>query len=463
MKKILFVLALISLGLGLFGMGGSFPAQAQIPRPTVNPPSTPVPPTNPGGSGNSAVSSGVSAETCAGVSGAVINWGYGGQPGVALQLANGSWRLDQLSGGDGRYNFGGLGTGVGILKIETGAPSLKPMINNAAIRLTCNFATQAHIGVYSGLQRPTPPAHLTFIPEQLSLEAGATTPITLQVKNDLPDPISQVIITDLFPAGIGIQSVQTSAGTFEIFDGSLLTVTPGNIPAGGSATITITIRAANTLPTGQLLSNSATLFYAESVADQARLLISAGEEISLTATAPATTTSVAATSLPTGTPLPTAMPVITVTSAPTETTALSATPVPTLPVATPVTTTSIKEGPATTALTATNGAQRVHIIKEGEILYDLAPMYNTSYQEIMALNNITDPRKLKIGQEILIPGPATPNQATGKVTVSDESAAPTPDILPVTGLGLSFSFVGLIVGIIALISRGIHGIGRRNE
>ncbi len=49
------------------------------------------------------------------------------------------------------------------------------------------------------------------------------------------------------------------------------------------------------------------------------------------------------------------------------------------------------------------GSGRTHILKAGENIWRISTKYNVSQKELMALNNITDPSKLQIGQVIKLP------------------------------------------------------------
>lgn len=49
------------------------------------------------------------------------------------------------------------------------------------------------------------------------------------------------------------------------------------------------------------------------------------------------------------------------------------------------------------------GSGRTHVLKAGENIWRISNKYNVSQKELMALNNITDPTKLKIGQVIKLP------------------------------------------------------------
>lgn len=77
---------------------------------------------------------------------------------------------------------------------------------------------------------------------------------------------------------------------------------------------------------------------------------------------------------------------------------------------------------AATATATATPAPVVHTIKAGEILVDVAAKYNITADEIMALNHITDPTTLQIGQKLLIPVTATPLPAPTAPT----TPKPTP-------------------------------------
>lgn len=116
-----------------------------------------------------------------------------------------------------------------------------------------------------------------------------------------------------------------------------------------------------------------------------------------------TATAAASTATATATPLPTATRRATVTPAPATP---SATPTPT------VTPTPI-----------------VYLIKQGDTLLVIARQYGVTVQAIQELNGITDPRRLRINQEIIIP----PKEQSGPPTV-----VPTPTPVPLRVQGLAF-------------------------
>jgi LysM repeat protein len=49
------------------------------------------------------------------------------------------------------------------------------------------------------------------------------------------------------------------------------------------------------------------------------------------------------------------------------------------------------------------GSGRTHTVKSGENIWRISNQYKVSQQELMAVNNITDPTKLKIGQLLKLP------------------------------------------------------------
>jgi LysM repeat protein len=55
---------------------------------------------------------------------------------------------------------------------------------------------------------------------------------------------------------------------------------------------------------------------------------------------------------------------------------------------------------------ATHGVGVYHIVGSGQTLYRIAKAYDVDLNELMRVNNITDPRQLGVGQELLIPNAA---------------------------------------------------------
>lgn len=250
-------------------------------RPTVDPGSG----SGGGGGGGNGGGGGAGdsgGPNCGAVSGEVLNWGFGPEANVGLELGNGGWQVATVSGADGRYAFGGLGVGVARLRVLLAPGSqLTPLVEEAAIYLTCDFPTIANLAVYSG-SSIEPPATLTMsAPDRLTAESQL--PVRLTINNNLPNEITNVIVTDLMPPGLIALDAQAAAASPEnirIIDGGaagqMVVVYLDRLAAGSEANIIITVAAAPDVPNGAQISNSATLFYRESVADQARLEFTVG-------------------------------------------------------------------------------------------------------------------------------------------------------------------------------------------
>jgi uncharacterized repeat protein (TIGR01451 family) len=256
----------------------------QDPRPTAS--------GGGGGGGNGSGSSngsGGGPSGCTSLVGQVLQWGIGGFGGIPIELKNGSWQLSTLSATDGKYGFGGLGTGVATLHIEAPATT-QTHIQDAAIYLSCEAPLVVNVAVYGG-PRITPPATIAMSAPP-KLVPGQNTVVRLVVKNTLPTPISQVVVTDLFPAGLTPVEVKIAdgSGAAQIVDagdkGQLVFVNLGSLPAGGVENILITVAVAKNFAAAPV-KNTATLFYRESAADQVTMEFNSGATGSENEVAPA--------------------------------------------------------------------------------------------------------------------------------------------------------------------------------
>jgi uncharacterized repeat protein (TIGR01451 family) len=267
----------------------SAPPGQSGPRPTVEFTPTSAPGNGGlGGPSTAADSIRPPGDTCANAQGQVLLWGAGGMGDVSLQLDGGSWQVYRVSASDGRYDFGALGEGVGILRVRLGeeaSKSLQPMINNAAVPLTCDHPPRVNVGIYSGSRRPQPPGEIWMQADSSTLVPGGTITYRLLVRNALPTDLSQAIVTDLLPDGMRLLEVDSSAGRVEVSEGQLVTVYLGDMASGAEERIDIKARIWRGLQPGKKVLNSAALFYAESAADQAWLNLPVGglEAVAVTA------------------------------------------------------------------------------------------------------------------------------------------------------------------------------------
>jgi LysM repeat protein len=59
---------------------------------------------------------------------------------------------------------------------------------------------------------------------------------------------------------------------------------------------------------------------------------------------------------------------------------------------------------------------KTYVVKKGDNPVGIAKKLKVSYNDLMTLNHIDDPRKLKIGQKLLVPEPAKPKSTSAKGT-----------------------------------------------
>jgi murein DD-endopeptidase MepM/ murein hydrolase activator NlpD len=77
-------------------------------------------------------------------------------------------------------------------------------------------------------------------------------------------------------------------------------------------------------------------------------------------------------------------------------------------------------------------------VKKGDNPVGIAKKLKVSYNDLIALNHIEDPRKLKIGQKLLVPEAAKPKTTSAKATdkkkkqnkISDEKSDAKTDRTP---------------------------------
>lgn len=74
---------------------------------------------------------------------------------------------------------------------------------------------------------------------------------------------------------------------------------------------------------------------------------------------------------------------------------------------------------------AGTGNGEVHVVKSGETPGGIASRYGISVDELMQANNVSDPRRMQIGQKLTIPGQAAQASAPKKAPAKAEPA-PAP-------------------------------------
>ncbi len=87
--------------------------------------------------------------------------------------------------------------------------------------------------------------------------------------------------------------------------------------------------------------------------------------------------------------------------------------------------------PTSASSSSTQASERVvHTVQAGETLDSIAFAYGKTREELLAINNIADPRIIQIGQEIIISLPPTPTPTPSPQGFELTLAATTPTLLP---------------------------------
>ncbi|MDH7484787.1 MAG: LysM peptidoglycan-binding domain-containing protein [Anaerolineae bacterium] len=73
---------------------------------------------------------------------------------------------------------------------------------------------------------------------------------------------------------------------------------------------------------------------------------------------------------------------------------------------------------------------RVHIVQRGETLYSIARRYGVEPQAIINANGLLNPNRLLVGQQLIIPGVATPTPSPTPTPVPQPTRTPTPRPTP---------------------------------
>jgi murein DD-endopeptidase MepM/ murein hydrolase activator NlpD len=73
--------------------------------------------------------------------------------------------------------------------------------------------------------------------------------------------------------------------------------------------------------------------------------------------------------------------------------------------------------------------QTVHAVRSGETVAEIAAQYNVTPNDILASNNITDPRTLQIAQELIIPGVASPAATADETAAAPIAPAAAPELV----------------------------------
>jgi len=87
--------------------------------------------------------------------------------------------------------------------------------------------------------------------------------------------------------------------------------------------------------------------------------------------------------------------------------------------------TAASEAPAAEKAPMTEATK--HVVKPGETLGGIARKYGVRQGDLAVANNITDPRKIQPGQELVIPAHSASKQGKSSKSVADAAKAPAAD------------------------------------
>ncbi len=78
---------------------------------------------------------------------------------------------------------------------------------------------------------------------------------------------------------------------------------------------------------------------------------------------------------------------------------------------------------------------RAYTVKSGDTLAEIARRFDLSLEELVEANNLADPNRLEVGQELVLPGASDliPTPTSGQTAGAETPATPTVTLAVVTG------------------------------
>lgn len=209
-----------------------------------------------------------------GLQGMVINWAYRNEAGFPVRLTGGGWQLEENTDSNAMFSYTGLGEGIGILNpvLAEGADA-HPLTVDLAIPVAGPADRMVNLGLYGGDQVPTGlPMSIGIQSSSAQVTPGEKVQFVVNVKNNMPHTVHQVMVTDLYPDGLVPQGIATSAGSAWL-GGQFAAAAIGELQQGQTAVVTMTAQLAPDISQDHALTNRASLIYNESVALQDSITI----------------------------------------------------------------------------------------------------------------------------------------------------------------------------------------------
>jgi LysM repeat protein len=110
--------------------------------------------------------------------------------------------------------------------------------------------------------------------------------------------------------------------------------------------------------------------------------------------------------------------------------------------------------------TPSPAAPATHAVQRGETLYRIALRYGVSVDSLMAINQIVDPRRVQVGQTLILPAPPASSPTAGLASPVDLSAAQPPPGPPTTVNGIPFESFVVMSDDVARRVREIYSTGQ---
>ena len=210
----------------------------------------------------------------AGLRGSVIYWGNRTEPGMTVNLNGGGWMVDTVTDAVGNYVFQNLGSGGGVINpVLAKGGTLKPMTTDLAVPIGGPGDLLVNLGIYGGEEYPTGlPVSIRVAAEPIVVKPGEVVTMTVTITNNTTNSLHQVYITDLFPTDLTPMEIGSTAGTPWI-GGKFAAAAIGLMEPGKVQTLTIAAQLNPNMSPEKIITNKASVFYAESAATQAEVKI----------------------------------------------------------------------------------------------------------------------------------------------------------------------------------------------
>ena len=148
------------------------------------------------------------------VKGMVVNWAYRNEADFPVNLSGGGWSVEAKTDGNAQFAFQTLGEGVAVLNpIIAKGSGLHPMTVDLAFPVSGPADRTINVGLYGGSQYPTGlPMSIQMKPSAPRVDPGGEVQFVVDVKNEMPHTVHEVMVTDLMPDGLTPTYIESTNG-----------------------------------------------------------------------------------------------------------------------------------------------------------------------------------------------------------------------------------------------------------